>query len=321
MDNFWKQLSKPILVLAPMEDVTDTVFRQMVASCAPPDVFFTEFVSVEGFTSVGRKRVEQSLLYTKKERPIVAQIWGLDPKKYYTVAQELVERGFDGVDINMGCPIRKVVKKGACAALIKNPSLAQEIIAATKEGAGELPVSVKTRIGYNSIATEDWIGFLLKQHLDTLIIHGRTAKEMSAIPANWDEIGRAVKMRDELKVQTLIIGNGDVKNREEGLVKVKQYGVDGVMIGRGIFQNLWAFDPVRDVRDASHMLDLMLKHCELFCDTWGERKSFLTLRKFFKIYISGFEGASQWRDRFMKTKSIGEVEDLANKLKSIFIQV
>ena len=321
MTNFWLSIPKPFFALAPMEDVTDTVFRQIVAQCARPDVFFTEFVSVEGLLSRGRKRVEQSLQFTESEHPIVAQIWGLDPKKYYAVAQELVERGFDGIDINMGCPIRKVVKKGACAALIKNPSLAKEIIIATKEGAGNLPVSVKTRIGYNSIVIEDWMGFLLKQNLDALTIHGRTAKELSVAPVHWDEIGKVVNMRDELKAQTLIIGNGDVKNREEGLVKVKQNGVDGVMIGRGIFQNLWAFASLRHVRDASHMLDLMLKHCELFCDTWRERKSFLILRKFFKIYISGFEGASQWRDRFMKTKSIGEVEDLANKLKSIFIQV
>lgn len=318
MNNFWHTLPKPFFALAPMEDVTDTVFRQIVAGRARPDVFFTEFVSVDGLVSRGRKRVEHRLRFTEIERPIVAQIWGLEPQNYYTIAKELVELGFDGVDINMGCPVKDVVKKGACAALINNSQLAAEIIQATKEGlSGKLPLSVKTRIGLNQIVTQDWIGFLLKQNLDAIAIHGRTARELSDVPAHWDEIGKAVALRNQMKVGTLIIGNGDVKDRADGLAKVKQFGVDGVMIGRGIFQNLWAFSAKQNSTEHTTliMLNLMLKHCWLFNETWRDRKSFLILRKFFKIYISGFTGAGQWREKIMRTHSTVEVETLIQELR------
>ena len=242
MKNIWNTLEKPFLVQAPMEDVTDTVFRQIIAKCGKPDVFFTEFTNVEGMCSKGRDHVGRRLIFTSVERPIVAQIWGLDPSKFFETAKMVKDMGFDGIDINMGCPEKSVVKRGACAGLIHNPTLAKEIIEAVKKGAGDLPISVKTRIGIKEIETEVWIEFLLKQNLDALTVHGRTVKEMSDVPAHWDEIGKVVKLRDKLNVNTLIIGNGDIKSLDDALEKHKKYKVDGIMIGRGIFENLWIFD-------------------------------------------------------------------------------
>src|SRR5579872_5862932 len=223
MTSLWHRLPKPIFSLAPMEDVTDTVFRQIICTTGKPDVFFTEFTNVDGVASVGHDVVARRLQYTEIEHPIIAQIWGMVPENYYKVAKELVERGFDGIDINMGCPQHDVTLHGACSALIKNHALAKEIIQATKEGVrdashppdvkrphpnpllkGEgikkeenIPVSVKTRIGFKNIQTEEWIGFLLEQDLAVITVHGRTAAEMSKVPCHWDEIGKAVRLRDE----------------------------------------------------------------------------------------------------------------------------
>src|SRR3989344_5899284 len=235
MKNIWQSLTKPFFVLAPMDDVTDTVFRQVVAVVSKPNLFFTEFTNVDGLQSVGREKVLTRLQHQKTERPLIAQIWGLNPENFCKSAQDISKMDFDGIDLNMGCPEHGTVKKGACSALINNPELAAQIIAATKKGAGDLPVSVKTRIGFSEIQTEEWCGFLLKQDIAVLTVHGRTVKEMSKVPAHWDEIGKVVKLRDKMGLKTLIIGNGDVENREDGLKKVQEYGVDGIMIGRGIF--------------------------------------------------------------------------------------
>ena len=312
MVSFWNTLTKPFLALAPMEDVTDTVFRQIVAGCARPDVFFTEFVNVEGMFARGQDVVRQRLKFTDHERPIVAQIWGTKAEYFYRAATELVKLGFDGVDLNFGCPVKAIVKKGACAALIENPALAKEIIQATKEGAKNLPVSVKTRIGYNSIVTEDWIGFLLEENLDALAIHGRTAREMSVVPAHWDEIRKVVTLRDKLKVKTLIIGNGDVLSAAEAAEKSKTYGVDGVMIGRGILHNPWVFERSgrTEMQNQEKKFELLIKHVKLFENTWGTAKPFAVLKKYFKIYIQGFPGASELRTKLMATKSTAEVEQI-----------
>jgi len=214
--NIWQQLKKPIFILAPMEDVTDTVFRQIVLSLGKPDLFFTEFTNCEALLSKGKRRVEHRLQFTSLEKPIIAQIWGTKPEQFKKVAETLVDMGFDGIDINMGCPERSVVRQGACSALIKDHALTREIIQAVKEGSGgKLPVSVKTRIGFNEIQTEEWIGFLLEQDLASLTIHGRTVKEMSAVPAHWDEIGKVTLLRDQLNSNTIIIGNGDVMSLKE----------------------------------------------------------------------------------------------------------
>ncbi|MBI4096471.1 MAG: tRNA-dihydrouridine synthase [Candidatus Levybacteria bacterium] len=316
MKNFWNNLQKPILIQAPMEDVTDTVFRQIIVKCGCPDVFFTEFTNVEGMCSRGRDKVGKRFIYTKIEHPIVAQIWGLDPAKFLETAKLIKLRGFDGIDINMGCPEKSVVKKGACAALINNPQLAKEIIMATREGAGGLPISVKTRIGIKDIQTEKWAGFLLGLNLDALTIHGRTAAEMSDVPNHWDEIEKVVRLRDSLKLKTLIIGNGDVESREDAMEKVKKYGVDGVMIGRGIFNNLWIYNKNIDPAKISYQkkLKLLIEHITLFDKTWGKNKNFSIMKKFYKIYISGMPNASEIRTKLM---SFQTAEETLNFLRSL----
>lgn len=313
MKNFWKELEKPFFCLAPLDDVSDVVFREVVTKTYKPDVLFTEFTNVDGLQSMGREALLPRLKFTKVQKPIVAQIWGLNPANFTKTAEELVEMGFDGIDLNMGCPEKTVTKNGACSALINNPILAAEIIKATKEGTqGKIPVSVKTRIGFSEIQTEEWITFLLKQNIDVLTVHGRTRKEMSKVPAHWDEIGKAVEIRDKLGVDTLIIGNGDVINYEDGIKKVGKYGVDGIMIGRGIFKDLWAFSPEekKPQYDLPRMLDLLLYHARLFDEVFGTSKNFNILKKFFKIYVSGFEGASDLRIQLMETKSLEDVENV-----------
>jgi len=299
--SLWTALPKPFLVLAPMENVTDAVFRQMVVRMGKPDVLFTEFTSTDGLCSKGYERVVRRLAFTPEEKPIVAQIWGNDPEKYFTVAKMLKEMGFDGIDINMGCPDKSIVRRGCCSGLIRNPSLAKEIIAATKEAAGNLPVSVKTRIGYNTISTQEWLGFLLEQNIDALTVHGRTKKEMSKVPAHWDEIGEVVKLRNAMKKETLIIGNGDVKSRKEAMEKVADYRVDGVMIGRGIFHNPWIFNKHITPENVSskEKLQLLLDHIQLFSETWAETKPFALMKKFYKVYISDMPDANEFRMELM----------------------
>jgi tRNA-dihydrouridine synthase len=207
------KLPKPFFVLAPMDDVTDTVFRQIVADCAPPDLFFTEFVNVDGLQSPGRKALLKKLQFTPKEQPLIAQIWGKNPENYFKTAQELIDMGFAGIDINMGCPIKDIVNNGCCCALINNRPLAVEIIKATQAGAnGKLPVSVKTRLGFNEIDLS-WHKLLLEQGLDYLTIHGRTRRQMSKDENNWQAIEDIRKLRDKIAPATLIIGNGDVASR------------------------------------------------------------------------------------------------------------
>jgi nifR3 family TIM-barrel protein len=317
--NIWQKLQKPILALAPMEDVTDTVFRRIVASCAPPDISFTEFTNVDGLVSQGRDLVAQRLRFTKGEHPLIAQIWGMKPENYLTIAKELVEMGFDGIDINMGCPEKSVVTHGACSALVENPSLAKEIIDATKEGAaGKIPVSVKTRIGFKKIVTEEWIGHILSCGIDALTVHGRTALEMSKPPVHWDEIAKVVNLRDEMNVATVVLANGDVKHAHEALEKVATYGVDGVMMGRAIFDDLWVFDRTeKRVHTVVEHLNIMKEHVSLFETTWGTTKNYAILRKFFKIYVRGFEGAGVWREKVMSTKSPAEVYPLIEQMQKM----
>lgn len=315
MKNFWHALSekkKPFFVLAPMEDVTDTVFRRVVAAIGAPDVFFTEFTSVDGIFSRGSEFVGRRLDYTEEERPLIAQIWGLQPENFYKAAVLLQEREFDGIDINMGCPSKEVTSKGACSALIKNHTLATEIITATQEGAGNLPVSVKTRIGYATIQTEEWISFLLEHNLQALTVHGRTVKEMSKVPAHWDEIGKAAQIRNDMKKDTVILGNGDVKSVADGKEKAATNGLDGIMIGRGIFENAWVFNEAIDPPAISikQRTDILLRHLELYESHRGDKHSFQTLKKFFKIYMRDFDGASELRMKLMEAKTSEEVKEI-----------
>ena len=301
-----------------MYDVTDTVFRQIISGIGKPDVFFTEFVNVEGMCSIGRSNVIYRLQFTEIERPIVAQVWGINPKNFYKIAREIAGMGFDGIDLNFGCPEKSVMTHGACAALIENQELAKEIILATQEGAQKMPVSIKTRIGIKKIVTEDWITFLLQFNLATLTIHGRTAQELSDVPAHWEEIGKAVYVRNKLNQKTLIIGNGDVEDLADASEKVKQYGVDGVMIGRGIFHNPWLFNLQVTNKSTSpdEKLKLLLKHAQLFEKTWGNRKNFAILKKFFKIYCSGFSGASELRAKLMETNTVDQVDQALKEYRS-----
>lgn len=302
---------RPLAILAPMDDVTDTVFRQIVHACAPADLYITEFVNVDGLQSPGREKLLPKLKFVAdKEGPVIAQIWGKNPDNYYKTTRELKEMGFTGVDINMGCPVKNVVQNGMCSALIENRGLAGELIAATKEAAGDdFPVSVKTRLGKRDI-DYTWHESLLKYKLNMLTIHARTVKEMSKVPAHWQDLAPILELRTSLSPDTLIIGNGDVKNRAHGEVLAEQFGVDGVMIGRGIFDDPYAFSNGSpwEAMSKQQKVDLYRQHVELFVATWrnNERKLH-TLNKFCKVYINGFEGAKELREKLMNAQSADEL--------------
>lgn len=316
MKNLWQKLaadSQPFFALAPLDDVTDTVFRQIVNIAGRPDVYFTEFTSADAFVRGGFAVVEPKLRFTGSERPLVAQIWGHEPVYYSQLTAKVRELGFAGVDINMGCPEKNIVRNGCCSALIRQPERATEIIATVKSAAGDLPVSVKTRIGFDNIITEEWVGFLLRQGLAALIIHGRTAKEMSKVPAHWDEIAKVVKLRDQIAPETVIIGNGDVLSRQEGEQRAAQSGVDGIMIGRGVFHDIFVFDKGGASHSQRDRLALLLKHLELHEREWAGVKRYEPLKKFFKIYINGFDGAAKLRAGLMETHSYAQANELVTK--------
>lgn len=302
MKTVWEKLISPFFVQAPMEDVTDTVFRQVLASVGKPDLYFTEFTNADGIIKGGERYIHQRLKYTDFERPLIAQIWGKNPDHYFKAAKILKDLNYDGIDINMGCPDRKIVKNGCCAGLINNPKLAQELYLAAKEGAGNsMPVSVKTRIGYNKIATEEWIGFLLTLKPAAITVHARTASEMSKVPAHFEELGKAVLLRNKINKKTTIVANGDILNKDMGKQIVKTYGVDGIMIGRGMLHNPWVFSgkKTEDI-SISDRLNLLKKHISLFDVTWKDTKNFEIMKKFYKAYLAGFEGASEMRQRLME---------------------
>jgi len=305
MNNFWQDLPRPFFVLAPMDGVTDVVFRHVIAKASKPDVFFSEFTNAAAFfNEYGRSSTASRLAFSADEQPMIAQIWGTNPEHYAFMARELKKRGFAGIDINMGCPVKDVIKGGSCAALIETPELAAKLIAAAKEGG--LPVSVKTRIGFKTIKTEEWIEFLLKQNIAALTVHGRTQKEMSKVPAHWDEIAKVVQLRDKIAPHTIIIGNGDVMNHTEGMQRIRQTGVDGIMIGRGVFQNPFCFEREARLHNKTELLGLLNFHLDLV-ETSEHKMPFAPLKRFFKIYIRDFDGASELRGKLMQAKDIAEV--------------
>lgn len=320
--NFWEVLPKPFFALAPMEDVTDTVFREIVAGLSDPrylNILYTEFTSVDGMSHpIGKIRVGERLVVNKSERELlkqkniklVAQIWGKRPELYYKIAKEITQEfDFDGLDINMGCPVKNIVKNGCCSALIDQPALAKEIILATKE-ATHLPVSVKTRTGIRSHDTESWISNLLETKPAAIILHGRTQKQQSDGLANWDEIAKGARIRDIFSPETKFLGNGDVKSIEQGIEYASNYGLDGIMIGRGIFHNPWFFDPTRSTSDKSEKLKQLLLHTRLFEQTWGGLKNINILKRFYKIYTNDFAGAARLRSLLMEAKSYSEVYEI-----------
>jgi tRNA-dihydrouridine synthase len=307
------KLPKPFFAIAPMDDVTDTVFRQIVADCAPPDIFFTEFVNVDGLQSPGRQALLKKLQFTPREKPLIAQIWGKHPENYRKTAKELVKMGFAGIDINMGCPIKNIVNNGCCCALINNRPLAVDIIKATQAGAGgKIPVSVKTRLGFNEIDLS-WHELLLNQGLDCLTVHGRTRRELSNSLVNWEAIEQIRQARDKLSSQTLIVGNGDIATRQQGLQLAKQHSLDGVMIGRGVLADPFVFAESSPWANYSRdqKLALFKNHIELFVSTWGEDRPTNQLNKFCKIYVNGFDGAKELREKMMAAKSSGNLLEMA----------
>jgi len=309
MDVF-KSLPRPFFVLAPMDDVTDTVLRQLVADCAPPDLFFTEFVNVDGLQSRGRPRLVHKIAFTPKEQPLIAQIWGKVPANYEKTAAELVDMGFTGIDINMGCPDKSITKNGCCSALINNRDLAVEIIAAVKRGvAGRVPVSVKLRTGWNEVDFT-WHELILQQGIDMLTVHGRTTKEMSKVPARWEDIAKIREIRDRIAPQTLIVGNGDVMSRQHGEELAARHGLDGVMIGRAIFTDPYIFAKQSPWQTTSELekLTLYKKHIELFISTYqGKVRNWESLKRMAKVYVHGSENASQFRDNLVRSKSVEEM--------------
>lgn len=308
---FWKKLKKPFFVLAPMADVTDVAFRRIIAKYGKPDVTWTEFVSANGLCSPGRKVLLRDLDFTDAERPIVTQLFSSDPEKMREAAALCQKLGFDGIDINMGCPDRTIEKQGAGAAMIKNPKLAREIIRAAKEGAPKLPISVKTRIGYNKNEIATWIPEILSEGVAALTVHCRTRKEMSLVPARWEHIREVVALRNKISPETLILGNGDVKDLADAKVKALEFGADGVMLGRAIFGNPWLFS--EHIPTIKEKLEVMVEHTMLFEKLLGDIKSFAIMKKHYKAYVNGFDGAKEFRTSLMEAKDAKEVGDKVKK--------
>lgn len=351
--HFWNELKnkkRPFFCVAPMADVTDPAFRRLVVKYGKPDVLWTEFVSANGLMSEGREMLQRDLAYTEGERPIVAQFFSSNPEKMEGAARLAAELGFDGIDINMGCPDKTIEKQGAGAAMIKTPEIAGAIIAAVKRGiaaAGkDIPVSVKTRVGYNAVQIDEWIPFLLEQNIAALTVHARTRKELSKVPANWAHIKRVVQLRDRIAPQTLIIGNGDVISLADGRQKANETGCDGVMVGRALFGNPWFFDQSRSVTAAlpkkqpvwirktflrrffdtkrkaaqslarpitiEERLSVLVEHTKLFEELLGDIKSFSIMKKHFKAYCTGFVGAKELRVKLMDASKALDVEQIVN---------
>lgn len=327
MTNFWKDLKKTIYTLAPMEDVTDTAFREVIASISDPDmlhVVFAEFTSTDGFMHPqGHSRVKHRLYISETEKEelkkknikIVAQIWGNNPEKYAQTAKIINEEmDFDGIDINFGCPVKKIVKNGCCSALIDNPTLAQEIILATKE-ASNIPVSVKTRTGVREHRTEEWMEELMATKPAAIILHARTQKMMSEKPAEWNELKKAAKVIKNIDPELPFLGNGDVFTMEDAKRMMDEFDTDGVMIGRGIFKEPWFFKKEKYNPSPTEKLSLLWKHTKLYSETWRSTdsshiKNFNLMKRFFKIYTYDFPRAAEIRADLMLTEKIEDVKKI-----------
>ncbi len=344
MKTFWDKLPKPFFCIAPMADVTDVAFRSMFIKYGKPDVIWTEFVSADGLCDKnGRKAIQIDLKFDKKERPIVAQLFSSRPEKMREASEYVASLGFDGIDINMGCPDRSIEKQGAGASLMKDMKKAGEIIQAVKDGIKDankkIPVSVKTRIGYNKNQIGEWIPFLLAQDIDALTIHARTRKEMSLVPARWEHIKEVVEIRNRMGVKTKIIGNGDVISIEDGINKWRETGCDGIMVGRGIFGKPWFFKSLRSeytskstniflvknffarasrpaqvfsqyIPSLQEKLKVLVEHTKLFEKTLGKVKNFNIMKKHYKAYVNGWDGAKELRVKLMESKNGKEVEKI-----------
>ncbi len=301
---FWEKLPRPYFAMAPMADVTDFAYRSIIASRGKPDLFYTEFVSADGLCHpIARERLLVDLKYSELERPILAQIFGSRPEKIEQASRLCAELGFDGVDINMGCPDKAIEKQGAGAGMIKNKEQAVEVIEAAMRGAGGLPVSVKTRLGYTSTdEMDEWLGTLASTGVASITVHLRTRKEMSKVPAHWELASRLAGLGP------IVAGNGDVADLADARHKAKQYNLDGIMLGRAIFGNPWLFADVGKP-DWSEVFATIIEHANLFQKTFidepiaeGKKpyKSFAVMRKFFGAYLAGYPRASEVKLELMK---------------------
>jgi nifR3 family TIM-barrel protein len=344
---FWKGMTKSALgrpgyVLAPMADVTDAAFRRVINKYGKPDVIWTEFVSADGLiraTEEGKMKLMRDLKFDNGkngsggEHPIVAQLFSARPEYMRQAAKLCADLGFDGIDINMGCPDRGIEKQGCGAAMIKNPALAREIIRAAKLGAVRedgtaLPVSVKTRIGYNKNELETWLPELLAEEPSLITIHARTRKEMSDVPARWEHVARAVEIRNEIqlkgqseeeaikdgKIFTLIFGNGDALDIADAKQKAESTNADGVMLGRAIFGNPWLFKShdAPYIASTQEKLNVLVEHTKAFQELLGDIKNFSIMKKHYKAYVNGFDEAKELRIKLMDTENAEQVEKLVN---------
>jgi nifR3 family TIM-barrel protein len=323
---FWNNLPRPFFAMAPMKDVTDVAFRALLVKYGKPDIFWTEFVSADGLyhTREIQKMPDEinplvrDLQFSSSEHPIVAQIFSNEPEMISYAAKLIAKLGFDGVDLNMGCPDRAVEKQGCGAAMIKNPKLATEIIKAAKE-ASELPVSVKTRVGYSKEILDEWFPVLLKAEPAAITLHLRTRKELSLAPANWELMKKTVEIRNRVNPNVLLIGNGDVESREEGERLAAETGCDGIMIGRGMFGNPWVFQGLRKSSEncgltkSTHGLDeklaALLELAREF-EKISPPKNFSVLKKHIKAFVTGFRGATDLRAKLMTANNAEELEKL-----------
>lgn len=353
--NFWQQVrqsKKPFFAVAPMADVTDPAFRRLIAKYGKPDVMWTEFVSANGLMSKGREVLARDLVFSEEERPVVAQLFTADPEMMEGAAQFAASLGFDGIDINMGCPDKTIEKQGAGAAMMKDPEAALAVIAAAKRGIAasgrDIPLSVKTRVGYSTIEIDTWIPLILSTGVAALTVHARTRKELSKVPAQWQLLRRVVALRDKLAPDTVILGNGDVTSLADGEEKARVSGVDGVMVGRALFGNPWFFDASRAItatipQKASKLtlflkkifpfiaadskrsapvsatrpitvqerLMVMVEHTQLFEQLLGDIKSFSIMKKHYKAYCTGFAGAKELRMQLMEeAKTAADVDQI-----------
>ena len=316
--SFWNNLPKPFFAMAPMADVTDVAFRALVAKRGKPDIFWTEFVSADGLyhtREIAKMSDEvnplmRDLQFTPDQRPIIAQIFSSKPEMIAYATKLVAELGFDGVDINMGCPDRSIEKQGAGAAMIKNPKLAVEIIKVA-QSASTLPVSVKTRIGYNEEILEEWLSALLSVNPAAITLHLRTRKEMSLVPAGWELMKKAVEIRNNINPNVLLIGNGDVNDLDDAKIKITESGCDGIMFGRAMFGNPWVFTNRQpETISLQEKLDALIELAHDF-EKITPPKHFAILKKHIKAFVTGFSGAAELRARLMSANSASELERLA----------
>ncbi|KRL93700.1 tRNA dihydrouridine synthase [Levilactobacillus hammesii] len=319
--SYWQNIAahakaegRPFFSLAPMEAVTNAIFRRVVARAAAPDVFFTEFTNAISITHPKAKFTVQGRLYVAPEEAHmpVAQLWGNDGDAFARAAVNVKERGYEAIDINMGCPDATVIKNHGGSDLIRNFESAAAVIAGAKTAG--LPVSVKTRLGYSRLDEwRDWLTFLLQQDIPLLTIHLRTKKEMSRVPAHFELIDDIVKLRDEVAPDTLIQLNGDIENYQEGVALAQAHpGVDGIMIGRGIFTSPFAFEKTPQYHDVKELLSLLNYQLDLY-DDFEKRfdtSRFASLKRFFKIYVRSEPNAASLRNAMMETHTTDEVRQL-----------